>query len=136
TQLKTAARRSLPASFCLRFDRQEANWWLHTFARGSHWDVDAFRFGDQSLFVSRADFRATGGYDEGLALLEGHEMVRRLRRHCGGFQLLPADVTTSARRYLQYGVVYTQSVFVLIFCLYYLWVPQRLLLRLYATAFR
>ncbi|MEO0732416.1 MAG: hypothetical protein AAFZ52_06250, partial [Bacteroidota bacterium] len=134
--LHQATQRGLPACFRLRFDRQDASRWLRFFARSSYLNVDAFRFGDQSLFVHREDFQASGGYDENLLLMEGHEIVRRLRRLRGGFAILPADVTTSARRYFRHGILYTQGVFCCIFCLYYLGVRQQRLGWLHRTAFR
>lgn len=133
--LRAAAQNGTPACFSICFDRQAESWWLSTFARLSAWDVDAFRFGDQSLFVSKAHFFAAGGYREDHQLLEGHELVRRLRRTTGNFSVLDAAVTTSARRYLAHGVVYTQVVFVVIFCLYRVGVGQEFLRRVYRRAF-
>lgn len=123
------------ASFCLRFDRQDESWWLRLFSRLSRWDVDAFRFGDQSLFVSREHFAAVEGYREDHILLEGHDIIRRLRAAGVGFDVLRGEVTTSARRYLAHGVVFTQAMFVLIFGLYQLGISQRWLVKIYRWAF-
>jgi len=134
-QLRVGASSGLPACFSLRFDQGEKSWWLRFFAWGSRQKVNAFRFGDQSLFVAASEFRVMGGYREDHLLMEGHEMILRLSRALGDILLLPASVTTSARRYLRYGVVRTQLVFLLIFCLYYLGVAQPRLRRLYEWAF-
>lgn len=133
--LRAAAQNGTPACFSISFDRQAESWWLRTFGRLSAWDVDAFRFGDQSLFVSKAQFFTAGGYREDHQLLEGHELVRRLRRTTGSFSVLDAAVTTSARRYLAHGVVFTQLVFAVIFCFYRVGVGQEVLGRVYRRAF-
>lgn len=134
--LRAAAQNDTPACFFVRFDEQAASQWLRLFSHLSRWDVDAFRFGDQSLFVSRQQFYAAGGYREDHELLEGHEMVRRLRQTTGKFRVLNASVSTSARRYLTFGVLYTQAIFVLLFSLYRLGASQLFLQRLYRRAFR
>ena len=119
----------------IRFDRQEESYWLRLFSRLSRWDVDAFRFGDQSLFILREHFFAVGGYQEGHVLLEGHDIVRRLRSAGVRIKVLPATVTTSARRYFVYGVVFTQLMFVIIYGLYRLGAPQVTLVGIYRWAF-
>lgn len=134
--LQNAARLGLPASFSLAFDGPDDSAALRFFARGSrlnHWSV---RFGDQSLFLSRRQFARSGGFRTDHRLMEGHEMVRRLTRQNGGFHLLPAAVTTSARRYRRHGVVATQGIFTVIFFLYYAGVGQQQLERIYRRLFR
>jgi rSAM/selenodomain-associated transferase 2 len=133
--LQNAAARGTPATFSVHFSDQASSALLRFYSRGSklsHWSV---RFGDQSLFVTRALFRKLGGYREDHVLMEGHELARRLISTTG-LQVLPAAVTTSSRRYLQFGIVYTQMVFTLIFSLYYLGVGQERLAKLYQKAFR
>lgn len=135
THLRHAAMQGLPACFSLHFKGQDESMLLRFYARGSrlnHWLV---RFGDQSLFLSWEQFEHSGGYCENHSLMEGHELVRRLSRRCGEFNVMPAAVVTSARRYRKYGIVFTQAVFSLIFCLYYLGLGQEQLLRIYRKAF-
>lgn len=67
--------------------------------------------------------------------MEGHEMARRIKGHCGGFTVLPAAVITSSRRYELYGKLYTQAVFVVIVVLYYLNVSHPKLAGIYRRAF-
>lgn len=55
-------------------------------------------YGDQALFVRRSLFEKLGGYREDFPLMEDVELVRRLHR-CSGFEILPAPVYTSARRF-------------------------------------
>jgi rSAM/selenodomain-associated transferase 2 len=133
--LRAAAQKGLPACFSVRFERQSESWWLRLFSRLSKFDVDAFRFGDQSLFVRRQHFEAVSGYREELLLLEGHDMVVRLRKQTGSFNLMNQAVTTSSRRYFAYGIVFTQLIFMLIFTCYKLGVSHATLVGIYRWAF-
>ncbi|WP_198661673.1 TIGR04283 family arsenosugar biosynthesis glycosyltransferase [Lewinella sp. IMCC34183] len=127
----TADPHGLPACFRLRFGGQERLPWLRVYSYFTRFDIDAFRFGDQSLWVRRADFRAVGGYPDDWQLLEDNYLVRRLRRHRGGFRIVAASVTTSPRKYLRHGFVYTQLVYTLLYTLYRLGAGQPRLARLY-----
>jgi hypothetical protein len=133
--LRAAAQKGLPACFFVRFDQQSESRWLRLFSRLSRFNIDAFRFGDQSLLLSREQFKAVGGYREDLELLEGHDMVVRLRKETGSFNIIDQAVITSSRRYFAYGVVFTQLIFVLIFTGYRLGVAHSSLLRIYRWAF-
>ena len=59
-------------------------------------------YGDQAIFVPAACFREIGGYLP-LPIMEDFELVRRLKKK-GRIIVLPAPVTTSARRWLHLGV--------------------------------
>ena len=134
--LRAATQQLFPSCFSIIFAQQEQSWWLRRYAAGSRFNLMAFRFGDQSLFVSASLFHSSGGYNEEMYLMEGHSLACQLKRIAGGFYLLPAKVTTSARRYFRHGVIYTQLIFVLIFCLHYLRLSPPTLLKLYSTAFK
>ena len=125
-----------PASFRLRFDRQHASYWLRLFAWCSRLPVGAFRYGDQGLIVTTNVFRAVGGFREDHLVFEDYDLARRLRRHCGRFRVLPAAVTTSARRYERHGVLYTQGIYVWLHLLYRCGVAQPRLHAIYRRAFR
>lgn len=119
--------------FRLRFDHP--HWFLRANAWFTRFDVDAFRFGDQSLFTRREVFLQAGGFREELLLLEDQEIVTRLRRH-GAFRVLPQAVVTSARKYLENGVFRLQSIFAFLCLLYRLRVPQPWLVRVYNRLIR
>ncbi|MBB4080423.1 rSAM/selenodomain-associated transferase 2 [Lewinella aquimaris] len=123
--------RGVPCCFRLRFAGQETMPWLRLYSFFTRFDVDAFRFGDQSLWVSRTDFLAVGGFPD-WRLLEDNRMVRNLRQHCGDFRILDGHVTTSPRKYVRNGFVYTQMVYTLLYTLYRLGVGQQRLLAIYA----
>jgi rSAM/selenodomain-associated transferase 2/rSAM/selenodomain-associated transferase 1 len=59
-------------------------------------------YGDQALFLAAETFRTIGGYPD-LPIMEDFELVRRLKKK-GRIIVLPAAVTTSARRWLHFGV--------------------------------
>ncbi len=127
---QVGAEEDLPACFRLRFAGQERMPWLRLYAWFTRFDVDAFRFGDQSLWVSREDFRAVGGFPD-WPLLEDNGIVRRLRKYRGRFRILAGSVTTSPRKYLRNGFVYTQLVYVLLYTLHRLGASPARLLRIY-----
>ena len=115
--------------FRLRYD------WDHWLLRLSGWctriDLDLVRFGDQSLFVTRAALRSVCGFDEGLSVMEDQDLVRRLRRRVG-FVVLGRSVTTSARRYRSHGLYRTQLVvYPTVVALYRLGLPPSTLGRAY-----
>ena len=131
TAILRAGRTDLPASFRLRFGGDHRSRLLRFYGYCTRFDVAAFRFGDQGLWVRRQDFAAVGGYPSGWRLLEDNELVRRLRRHRGGFRVLPSEVITSPRKYLRHGTLYTQCVYVTLYVLYRLGAGQRVLDRTY-----
>ena len=59
-------------------------------------------YGDQALFVRRSLFEKLGGFREDFPLMEDVELVRRLHQH-KGFEILPAPIYTSARRFENEG---------------------------------
>ncbi len=62
-----------------------------------------FPYGDQALFVWRSVLTAAGGVPQ-VPLLEDLDLVRALRRR-GRFVLCAAPAVTSARRYLERGIL-------------------------------
>jgi hypothetical protein len=100
----------------LRFIERVANWRSRFFQ---------MPYGDQALFVSRSLFQEIGGYPE-YPIMEDFEFVRRLKRK-GKIAILPQSVQTSARRWLNYGILKTWLLNQIIIVAYYLGIsPQRL----------
>lgn len=83
----------------------------HFLMRGSRWSCGARLFlfrriaGDQAIFVRREILEKIGGMPE-VPLMEEFELCRRLRA-AGRLALADAVVTTSARRFLERGIVRT-----------------------------
>ncbi|MDX5347330.1 MAG: TIGR04283 family arsenosugar biosynthesis glycosyltransferase [Hymenobacteraceae bacterium] len=115
---------------CFRLQFDYRHWFLQANAWFTRFDYDAVRFGDQSLFVTRSVFFDAGKFNESLLLLEDQEIITRIRNY-GKFKILSAAVTTSARKYLQNGIYKLQAIFLLIYLLYRLRLPQPFLFKLY-----
>lgn len=122
-------------SGCYRLKFDHDQWFLRSNSWFTRFDVDLFRFGDQSLFVTRQAFGALNGFDESLILMEDQEFVTRLKRH-GRFCLMKKSVVTSARKYLANGIYRLQAIFFLIVVLYKLGCSQRKLLGVYRSLIR
>lgn len=114
--------------FRLRFDVQ--HWFLQANACFTRFNINVFRFGDQSLFVSKACFTKAGGFNEQLIMLEDQEIIPRLRQF-SKFTVINKPVTTSARKYVKNGVYKTQLIYFIVYMLYRLGVSQQQLLRFY-----
>jgi len=117
----------------LRFDLD--HWFLKTNTWFTRFDINAFRYGDQSLFVTREVFSKAGGFRENHIIMEDHEIIKRLRRH-GTFIVLPSEVITSARKYIKNGVFKMQGVFYLMYLLYHLGYSQQKLLTIFRKLVR
>lgn len=117
----------------LRFD--EPHWFLRANAWFTRFNLNAVRFGDQSLFVTKTVFERAGGYREDLIVMEDQEIIGRLRRYAR-LRVLPAWVVTSARKYRENGVFRLQGAFFLITILYYLGISQPVLVSTYRAIIR
>lgn len=119
--------------FRLRFDYE--HWFLKANAWFTKFDVNAIRFGDQGLFVTKNVFEKSGGYDEKLSIMEDQEIIHRLKKN-SSFKVLAAYLTTSSRKYLKNGFYKTQGIFFIIWLCYYLRISQKRLLKLYRKLLR
>jgi rSAM/selenodomain-associated transferase 2 len=97
-----ADARVVGGTFTLRFDHP------HPLLRFYGWctRLPWLRYGDQGIFVRRAVFEWLGGFRE-LPLLEDVDLLKRLRR-AGRVAVVDRPVTTSARRFLERGIVRQQ----------------------------
>ncbi len=119
--------------FMLAFDF--SHWFLKANCWFTRFDVNAVRFGDQSLFVTKEIFKKTGGFDETHIILEDQEMIKRLKEICR-FIVIKKHVITSARKYLENGIYRTQGIFFIIYCMYRLGFSQKKLLETYRGLIR
>lgn len=115
---------------CFRLSFDDSHKLLKYYAWFSRFNITAFRFGDQSLFIRRNVFLQVGGFREDHIVMEDQEIVRRIKKS-HAFTVLSKVVTTSARKYREVGVLKLQTIFFLIFSLYYLGVDQQKLASLY-----
>lgn len=65
-------------------------------------------WGDQAQFIRRADFLRSGGFRE-IPLMEDYELAVRMKQ-TGACVLLPLQVITSGRRFLEKGLLATAAI--------------------------
>lgn len=110
-------------SFSLSFDYP--NPFLRLYALFSRINHILFTYGDQGLFVARDVFEGVGRFRK-LPIMEDVEIQKRLRRS-GRFVKIRQPVITSARRFLEHGIVKQEILNICLVLLYYLGVsPSRL----------
>ena len=102
------------------------NFWLRFYAFCSTIDWLCFRYGDQGIFVRRSIFERCGGYAE-IPLMEDIDLMRRLPRYGRRVLIRDYPVTTSARRFVEHGIVRQEALNVALVAAWFLGVkPQTL----------
>jgi rSAM/selenodomain-associated transferase 2 len=82
-------------------------------------------YGDQAIFLRAAVFRSIGGFQD-LPIMEDFELIQRLKKQ-GKIVIIKNPVVTSARRWLQKGILQTTMINQLMILGYLLGVrPDRL----------
>jgi len=87
-------------------------------------------YGDQALMISRRYYDKLGGYRE-MPLMEDVDLVRRIGRR--RLQRLRSAAVTGAERYRRDGFIARAARNAVCLSLYFLYVPTRLIARLYGT---
>ncbi|MEO1547355.1 MAG: TIGR04283 family arsenosugar biosynthesis glycosyltransferase [Bacteroidota bacterium] len=103
--------KSVAGCFRMQFDTQ--NPILRFFAWLSRINHTLCRGGDQSLFVKKSTFLASGGFNESYRIYEDTEFITRLYAE-NPFTILPQHVVTSARKYREKGWLKVQFHFAMI----------------------
>lgn len=98
--------------FQMKFDMD--HWWLNMMGWFTKFNHKACRGGDQSLFISKELFKELKGFNEQYVVFEDNELIGRLYER-NAFTVIPASITTSARRYEQVGVWKLQYCFAIIY---------------------
>jgi rSAM/selenodomain-associated transferase 2 len=96
--------RIVGGTFRLRFDSRKILLRFITFF--TRFKFRYFHYGDQGIFVRRSVFEQLKGFEE-IPLMEDVDFLRRLRK-TGQLALLKQSVTTSARRFLEHGILRQQ----------------------------
>ncbi len=122
-------------SGCFRLQFDYEHWFLRANAWFTRFDVNAVRFGDQSLFVTKEVFYQCGGFKEELWMMEDQEIIHRIKQF-SRFSVINDYVITSARKYHDNGIYRMQAIFFRIWFLYYAGYSQERLLRLYKRLIR
>lgn len=134
TAIADAVKKGLGAG-CFRLSFDHRHWFLRANSWVTRFDIDAIRFGDQSLFVQKNIFTAVGAFCEKHLVLEDQEIIKRIKK-TARFTVLKDAVTTSSRKYLQNGIYKTQAIFFLIYFMYRLGFPQQKLVATYRRLIR
>ncbi len=95
---------------CFRMKFDSNSRFLRFFSWFSRINHKICRGGDQSLFITKALFHTSGGYDESYIIYEDNEFTSRLYE-LTNFKILPDKVQTSARKYEQIGKLKLQFYF-------------------------
>ena len=88
-------------------------------------------YGDQALFLKASTFHELGGFPE-LPIMEDFVFVRSLLKH-GKITIVPAAVTTSARRWEQQGIFKTTIINQIMILGYYLGISPNCLKQWYRS---
>ena len=120
---------------CYRLNFDDDNLLLAMYGWFTQFDLPAFRFGDQSLFIERSLFFDIGAFHEDMIVMEDNEIIHRIKQKTS-FVILSGNVTTSARKYRKNGVIRLQLIFTLIYILFHLGVSQKILVKIYRTFIR
>ena len=114
--------------FMLSFDHD--HWFLKANCWFTRFDVDAIRFGDQSLYVTKKAFLKADSFCEKHIVLEDQYLIKQLKKLVP-FTIIKKPVTTSARKYLENGIYKTQVIFFIIYFMYRLGYSQQKLVSTY-----
>ncbi len=101
---------------CYRLQFNYSHWFLKANCWFTRFNVNAVRFGDQSLFVTKEVFAKSGRFNEKLFMMEDQEIIHRIKKY-GKFKVMHGAITTSARKYLDNGVYRMQLIFLRIWVL-------------------
>lgn len=96
-----AVRDGNTGSFRLKFE-QPNHFLLKIAPWFTQFNYPLFRGGDQSLFITQQQFETLGGFDERYIIFEDIELIQRIYRRFP-FIVIDGYVTTSARKFRQYG---------------------------------
>jgi rSAM/selenodomain-associated transferase 2 len=86
-------------------------------------------YGDQAIFLTKEIFQQIGTFPE-LPIMEDFELIRRLKR-LGKITIVSASVITSARRWLQKGILQTTLINQIVIIAYLLGVSPKIILSWY-----
>jgi rSAM/selenodomain-associated transferase 2 len=121
---------AVAGAFALRFDTGHPVMRLGERLVGLRTRLTRLPLGDQAQFITRAAFERLGGFRD-WPILEDLDLMLRLKKGKEKVALLDSPVTTSARRYLEGGIVRTVATNWLIWLLFTLGVPPERLAGLY-----
>jgi rSAM/selenodomain-associated transferase 2 len=119
--------------FMLKFDHP--HWFLKANCWFTRLDVNAFRYGDQSLFVMNDNFKSVKGFCESHIIFEDYDIIKKIKKK-GSFRIIKKPVITSARKYIENGIFKMQGIFYLMYFLYRFGYSQSRLVSIYKRLIR
>jgi len=125
----TAAEEGKKAG-CFRMDFNDSNPIMSLYGWCTQFPLMVCRGGDQSLFITQSLFHEIGGFDDSMLVMEDIDIIKRIEQHTE-FHILDNQVTTSARRYHQNGIIRLQMIFGTIHLMYALGFDQESIIRYY-----
>ncbi len=115
---------------CFQLTFDDDHFLLRLYGWFTRFNIDLFRFGDQSLFIKKDTFHELQGFREDHIVMEDQEFIRRIKQKFS-FIILDDHVITSAQKYRDNGIIKLQLVFTLILLLYYMGIEQGKLVKIY-----
>ena len=127
--IRSAVREGKKAG-CFRMNFNDSNPIMSLYGWFTQFPMMICRGGDQSLFIEKSLFQEIGGFDETHLVMEDIAIINRIEER-GQFHILEAEVTTSARRYHENGMIRLQLLFGTIHLMYALGFDQETIIRYY-----
>ena len=115
---------------CFRMKFDLNHWFLKLNSWFTRFNYNRFRFGDQSLYITKKLFDKIGGFNEDLSIMEDQDIIMRASKK-SPFRVIANEITTSARKYRINGVYRLQMIFFYIYILYELGYSQERLVNIY-----
>lgn len=120
---------------CFKMKFDDENPLMSLFGWFTQFPLPVCRGGDQSLFIERSLFDEIGGFNEKMQIMEDYDMVRRIEAHTP-VHILETEVTTSARKFQQNGIIPLQLNFAAIHLMHALGFDQESLIGYYRENIR
>lgn len=115
---------------CFRMHFDDDHPLMRLFGWFTQFSLIICRGGDQSLFIKKDLFHDIGGFDKTMLIMEDYDIISRIEQRTP-FHILDNEVTTSARKYHNNGIIPLQLVFGTIHLMYALGVNQKDIVRYY-----
>ncbi|MEM1096647.1 MAG: TIGR04283 family arsenosugar biosynthesis glycosyltransferase [Bacteroidota bacterium] len=131
THIRDALADGMPMG-CFRFAFDRPHPLLRINAYCTRFDRLMCRGGDQTLFVTRSLFEATGGYDPAYVIMEEYDWLRRARR-LAPFAIMPDETVVSARKYRRRSYLRVNLANLAVFALFAAGARPKRLRTLYST---
>lgn len=117
-------------SGCFRIKFDDPHPFLQMFSKLSKYDFKIGRGGDHSLYVHREIYEKVNGYNYNLLITEDLDIVQKIIK-ISAFKVLPQYILTSARKYNKKGNFILETIYAVIYFLYYFKVEYSIIYQFY-----